>query len=354
MLSSDATQRVQGERLAYRVSWRVALYVLLTLFFAALLGFRLPWWIVGSISIMVGGATFLGVHWMVQHPINVLRSTLETMGETKVEDVNVQPAMPSDELTLLIELAHQADQRVSDQMQERERMEHYRREFLGNVSHELKTPIFAIRGFAETLIDGALEDSRVRKSFVKKILRNAHRLGNLADDLTSVAQIEMGELSMDMQPLNLRELSKDVVESLESMATKRQISLRLSMPEDLPHVLADQHYISQVLSNLIDNSIKYGRDGGQIEVIARTSDDQSVKVSVVDDGVGIPEEYISRLTERFFRVEPSRSSKLGGIGLGLAIVKHILSAHSSQLMIESIPGSGSTFGFTLATVDGAP
>ena len=349
----DPAQRVPGGRLAYRVSWRVGLYVLFILFVAALLGYRMPWWVVGSISFAVGGATFLGVQWMVRHQITALRSTLETMGETNGNYLKPKVAIFRDELTLLLDLAQQADQRVTSQMQERERMEHYRREFLGNVSHELKTPIFAIRGFAETLLDGALEDDRVRRSFVKKIQRNAHRLGYLAEDLTSVAQIEMGELSMDLEPLNLMELSRDVVESLESMAMNRQISLRLSMPEDLPRVLADQHYISQVLSNLIDNSIKYGRDGGQIEVIARTLNDQSVKVSVVDDGIGIPEEYISRLTERFFRVEPSRSSKLGGIGLGLAIVKHILSAHNSQLMIESTPGSGSTFGFTLATVDGA-
>jgi len=349
----DTTQRFPGGRLAYRVSWRVGLYVLITLFLASLLGYRMPWWVVGSISIVVGGGTFLGILWMVRHKMTVLRATLETMGETKGDYLKPKFTKSRDELTLLLDLAQQADQRVANQMQERERMEHYRREFLGNVSHELKTPIFAIRGFAETLLDGALEDERVRRSFVKKILRNAHRLGYLAEDLTSVAQIEMGELSMDLHPQDLMELSKDVVESLESMATKRQISLRLSMPDHLPYVLADQHYISQVLSNLIDNSIKYGREGGQIEVIARTLNDQSVKVSVVDDGIGIPEEYISRLTERFFRVEPSRSSKLGGIGLGLAIVKHILSAHSSQLMIESTPGSGSTFGFTLATVDDA-
>ncbi|MCY4171139.1 MAG: ATP-binding protein [Bacteroidetes bacterium] len=344
--------RFPSGRLSYRISWRVSVLVLLMLFIASLLGYRMPWWVVGTVSVVVGGITFFVIQWIIRRQIHGLQSTLETIGESKENVINDEVALPQDELTLLLKLAHEADQRVASQMQELERMEHYRREFLGNVSHELKTPIFAIRGFAETLLDGALDDEKVRRSFVKKVLRNAHRLGNLAEDLSSVARIELGELEMDLQPLDLMELSKDVVDSLESKASKRNITLRLSMQESLPQVMADHHHISQVLSNLIDNGIKYGRDGGQIEVIARILNEPAVKVSVVDNGVGIPAEYISRLTERFFRVEPSRSSKLGGTGLGLAIVKHILSAHDSQLMIESIPGSGSTFGFSLATVDG--
>ncbi len=326
--------------------------VLFTLFVVSLIGYRMPWWMVGSISVTVGVVTFFAILWMIRQQVDALRSTLETIGQKKVEFMYDEASRPQDELTHLLTLAHEADQRVANQMQELEQTEHYRREFLGNVSHELKTPIFAIRGFAETLLDGALDDERVRRSFVKKVLRNAHRLGNLAEDLSSVARIEMGELAMDLQPLNLIELSTEVLESLESKASKRNITLRLSMQENLPEVMADPHHIGQVLSNLIDNGIKYGRDGGQIEVIARTLSEPFVKVSVVDNGVGIPSEHISRLTERFFRVEPSRSSKLGGTGLGLAIVKHILSAHNSQLMIESIPDRGSTFGFALATVDG--
>ena len=347
----NSTQRLPGALLAYRVAWRVSLFVLITLFLASLLGFRMPWWAVVSVSILVGFGTFLWMRWMITQRITALKSTLIGIGEGNVILPQNGSALPRDELTLLINLAREADQRVASQMQELERMENYRREFLGNVSHELKTPIFAIRGFAETLLSGALDDEHVRRSFVKKVLRNANRLGNLAEDLSSVARIEMGELSMDIQPFNLLELGQEVLESLESMASDRQISLRLSMPSDLPEVMADRNHISQVLSNLIDNGIKYGKDGGRVEVIARPLNEQMIKVSVVDDGVGVAPEYIPRLTERFFRVEHSRSSKLGGTGLGLAIVKHILSAHGSQLMIESLPGSGSTFGFTLSTID---
>ncbi len=343
---------MSGEMFALRVSWRVSIFVLIILFLASLIGFRMPWWTVMAISLLVGFCTFLSVRWMVAQKMSILRSTLSGIGDdpetTSDLPIHEGPLL-RDELSLLIHLAREADERVANQVQELERMEHYRREFLGNVSHELKTPIFAIRGFAETLLDGALNDERVRKSFVKKVLRNANRLGSLAEDLSSVARIEMGELAMELQPINLTELCGDVLESLESMASDREITIRLSVPPNLPDVLADQNHISQVLSNLIDNGIKYGREGGQIELIARKLHEGAVKVSVVDDGVGIAPEYIARLTERFFRIEASRSSKLGGTGLGLAIVKHILSAHGSQLMVESIPGEGSTFGFTLLT-----
>jgi len=345
----DSEQQVHGKWLAYRISWRVSLFMLITLFLTSLIGFGMPWWVAVSATILVGFATFLGVRWMITRRVAALKSTLTGIGEDNEILTSDNSSLPHDELTLLINLAREADQRVANQMQELERMENYRREFLGNVSHELKTPIFAIRGFAETLLGGALDDERVRRSFVKKVLRNANRLGMLAEDLSSVARIEMGELSMDLQPFSLPELGKEVLESLESMATDREISLHLSMPSDLPEVIADRNQINQVLSNLIDNGIKYGRDGGQVEVTARLSNEGTIKVSVVDDGVGIAPEYIPRLTERFFRVEHSRSSKLGGTGLGLAIVKHILNAHGSHLMTESQPGSGSTFGFTLPT-----
>ena len=346
----NSAQRLPGGLLAFRVSWRVSLMVLIILFLASLMAWRMPWWVAVSVSLLVGGGTFLVVHWMVVQRITTLQSTLTGIGEDSSSPTEEHLSTPRDELSHLTRLVWDADQRVTAQMQDRERMEHYRREFLGNVSHELKTPIFAIRGFAETLLDGALDDERVRRSFVHKVLRNATRLGSLAEDLASVARIEMGELSMDLQPLDLMELSREVVESLESSASKRGISLHLSMPSELPQVMADHNHISQVLSNLIDNGIKYGRDGGQVEVVARPVQEGTIKISVVDDGVGIAPEYIPRVTERFFRIEPSRSSKLGGTGLGLAIVKHILSAHGSQLMIESLPGSGSTFGFTLPII----
>lgn len=335
--------------LALRLSWRVSLLVLITLFLTALIGFRLPLWVVLCISTLVGVGTFLLIRWIVARRIARLQTTLSKIGEDDVTPFSNTPAPLRDELDELNELALEANQRILYQIQERERVEHYRREFLGNVSHELKTPIFAILGFAETLLDGALEDERVRRAFVKKVRRNATRLGNLAEDLASVARIEMGELSMVLKPFNLNELIEEVIESLESLAADRNVAIRSAVQAGLPPIMADRSRISQVLSNLIDNGIKYGRDGGQVEIIARTLPEGSVKISIVDDGIGIAPEHIPRLTERFFRVEPSRSSKLGGTGLGLAIVKHILGAHDSQLMIESLLGSGSTFGFTLPT-----
>ena len=242
---------------------------------------------------------------------------------------------------------------IRDKILERERTEHYRRVFLGNVSHELKTPIFSISGFAETLLNGALEDTRVRRNFVERIAHNAERLSNLAKDLAEVARIEMGELTMTMEPFNLRNLTREVLENIEPLATRLHVTMRQTIAEDLPPVRADRERIGQVLSNLVDNAVKYGKEGGYIEVNADLLLSGHIKVSVVDDGIGIDTTHIHRLTERFFRVDTSRSRSRGGpgTGLGLAIVKHILGAHDSQLVIKSTLDVGSTFSFTLPTAD---
>lgn len=258
-----------------------------------------------------------------------------------------------DELHALMQEIVQAGLRVQRTLRERERLEHYRREFLGNVSHELKTPIFSIRGFADTLLDGALEDDAVRHSFVQKIQHNAVRLGNLAEDLAEVARIEMGELTMTMEAFSLQHLMREVAESTEPLAASRQVTLRQTTAQALPLVRGDRERIRQVLSNLVDNAVKYNRAGGQVEVGARLLPTKQIKVSVADDGIGIAPEHVGRLTERFFRAEPSRSRREGGTGLGLAIVKHILNAHGSQLMIESRMGRGSTFGFSLPVATGS-
>ena len=260
----------------------------------------------------------------------------------------------SDELGTLIRQVNETGLGVRQKMQELERIEHYRREFLGNVSHELKTPIFSIRGFADTLLDGALEDDAVRRSFVEKIQHNAERLGNLAEDLGEVTRIEMGELAMTMEPFSLYHVVREVAESIEPLAESRSVTVRHTLSNELPPVSGDRERIRQVLSNLVDNAVKYSKPGGHVEIGARLLPTHHVKVSVVDDGIGIAFEHQGRLTERFFRVDTSRSRRQGGTGLGLAIVKHILGAHGSHLMVESHLGSGSTFGFSLpAVIQGA-
>jgi two-component system phosphate regulon sensor histidine kinase PhoR len=230
------------------------------------------------------------------------------------------------------------------------KMETYRRDFIGNVSHELKTPIFAIKGFSETLLDGALEDSTVNRSFLEKIIRNTQRLENLARDLSEISRIETGELKMEIAPVRIDGLIREVIESLEPRAEQKQIVLKSVLPTGLPAAEADEERIRQVLINLIDNAIKYSNEGGRVEVVARFVEPSSIKISVVDDGIGVCPEHIPRLTERFYRVDKSRSRSQGGTGLGLSIVKHILGGHGKKLQVQSAEGNGSTFGFVLNAV----
>lgn len=242
---------------------------------------------------------------------------------------------------------------LEDELGKLERIETYRRDFLGNVSHELKTPIFAIRGFAETLLDGALEREDVRGDFVEKIRQNAIRLDNLANDLSEIAKIETGELTMKVRPFDVTTLLQEVVETLEPRAQAKGISLSCAVSPGLPKCLADDERIRHVLLNLIDNGIKYTNEGGTVGVAARAVGEQ-IRFTVSDTGIGIEPRHIGRVTERFFRVDPSRSRAQGGTGLGLAIAKHILNAHGGQLKIASEPGHGSTFSFSLPVVERDP
>ncbi|PSQ81269.1 MAG: histidine kinase [Bacteroidetes bacterium QS_8_68_15] len=269
------------------------------------------------------------------------------------DDARADVSLRRDEVDALLVEARRTGRVLADRMRELRKMENYRREFIGNVSHELKTPIFSIQGFAETLQGGALEDEDVRGSFVEKILHNADRLRHLARDLAEIARIETGELEMTVTTFPLGPLVEEVTESLGPVADEKEVALSERLPEGLPRVRGDRDRLRQVLSNLVDNAVKYNTEGGAVEVAARRMPGGDVKVYVVDDGVGVEPEHVERLTERFYRVDQSRSRQQGGTGLGLAIVKHILGAHGSKLSVSSSPGHGSTFGFVLAAASGS-
>ena len=257
---------------------------------------------------------------------------------------------PRDELDEALHQAYRAGRALQHEIERLEQVENYRREFLGDVSHELRTPIFALAGFAESLLDGALDDDRVRRRFVEKILANAHRLEALTRDLTELSRIETGEQPMALGPFDLRLLAQETAEALEPRAAEAEVALAVRIPDGLPPVLGDRERLRQVLANLVENAVKYNEPGGQVELTARRQPDGAVRVAVVDDGIGIAEEHLPRLTERFYRVDKSRARAAGGTGLGLAIVKHILEAHGRRLVVESRPGHGSTFAFTLDAV----
>ncbi|MEM9984788.1 MAG: HAMP domain-containing sensor histidine kinase [Bacteroidota bacterium] len=228
-------------------------------------------------------------------------------------------------------------------------MENFRREFLGEVSHELKTPIFAVQGFIHTLMDGAMEDEKVRMRFLKKAMKNADRLSSLVQDLLIVTQAESGEMELKIRKFNLRELIQEVLDTLEHKFTKKSRDITCEIISNgLDHlmVLADRERIQQVLINLVDNAIKYGDPQGKVTIRMEIEQDKLI-TSVKDEGPGIEPEHHEKVFRRFYRVDKSRSREKGGTGLGLAICKHLLKMHGEQIRVESTPGEGTTFLFSL-------
>ncbi len=227
-------------------------------------------------------------------------------------------------------------------------LESYRRDYLGNVSHELKTPIFNIQGYVHTLIDGGLYDEDINQKYLKRTSKNVDRLITIVDDLETISKLESGQLMLDIQAFDIKELTREVFESLELAAAQKQIDLIFKDGANQPFLVnADREYIRQVLDNLIHNSLKYGREGGSTKVSFYDMD-KNILVEVADNGIGIEEKHLNHLFDRFYRVDKSRSRDAGGSGLGLSIVKHIIEAHNQTINVRSSPGLGSTFGFTLA------
>jgi two-component system phosphate regulon sensor histidine kinase PhoR len=221
----------------------------------------------------------------------------------------------------------------------------FRKEFLGNVSHELKTPIFNIQGYIHTLIDGAINDPEVNTRFLKKAAKSADRLSDLVADLLAISQLESGELTMEKERFDMTALVKDVYEQLSN----KKVHLIIKEGCNIPfYVNADKYRIRQVLVNLVSNSIKYGKQDGTTTA-AFYDMDENILIEVADNGPGIDQEHLNRIFERFYRIDKSRSreSEEGGTGLGLAIVKHIIEAHRQTVNVRSNLGEGTTFGFTL-------
>lgn len=237
-------------------------------------------------------------------------------------------------------------------LQEMKRLERVRSEFLGSVSHELRTPIFSIQGFLETLLDGALEDDAVRRNFVERAYSNTLRLNTLLTDLINISRIESGEMRLSFRYFPLLPFVEEIIGNMSSSAQQVNVELRIeSSLSDNTEVYADRDRLAQVLTNLVDNAIKYNVENGSVTVrLERLRDGkgvEEVRVSVCDTGIGIPHEHHSRIFERFYRVDKTRSRSVGGTGLGLAIVKHILEAHKSVIFVQSAPDIGTTISFTL-------
>ncbi|MDW8384357.1 MAG: ATP-binding protein [Flammeovirgaceae bacterium] len=226
------------------------------------------------------------------------------------------------------------------------KLEAYRREFIADVSHELKTPIFAAQGYILTLLDGAVDDDKVKYKFLRKAAKSLNNLDVLVQDLLTLSQLESGGITMKKDYFNLYHLVLEAVDQLEDKAQKKQIQTEIVAPDKDLIVYADYVRIMQVMLNLISNAIKYNKEKGKITIELENLE-KSVRVTVTDTGIGIPAEHIDRIFERFYRVDKSRSKKQGGTGLGLSIVKHILENHNSKIKVTSVVGSGTSFSFKL-------
>jgi two-component system phosphate regulon sensor histidine kinase PhoR len=231
-----------------------------------------------------------------------------------------------------------------------QRNDTFRREFIADISHELKTPIFAAQGFVHTLLDGAVDDKNVRYKFLKRAAKSLNTLEMLVQDLLTLNQMESGVVKFHLEEVDLKGIIQETIDQLEHKASKRNVSIRFSCNEAKRFpTLADKNKISHAIQNLIANAIRYNHDGGEV-VVKLKATKKNVRVTVKDNGKGIPPEDLKRIFERFYRVEKSRSREKGGTGLGLAIVKHILEGHKSKIVVSSTVGKGSLFSFALPLV----
>jgi two-component system phosphate regulon sensor histidine kinase PhoR len=260
------------------------------------------------------------------------------MPEEKVLKVNGVPIMSNNRLEGAILVFHD--------ITELRRLEKIRQDFVANVSHELRTPISSIKGYAETLLDGALKDKINAKEFISIIYQDANRLASLINDLLDLSKIESGKLKMSFTALDPVSLITKGVMVIANQAKAKSIIVKIDLPKDLPKIKADETRFIQIMVNLLDNAIKYSSEGATATISAKLADD-ALQIDISDTGIGISEEDLPRIFERFYRVDKARSRELGGTGLGLSIVKHIVSAHSGQVWVKSEPGHGSTFSFTI-------
>lgn len=232
-------------------------------------------------------------------------------------------------------------------VKELESREEFRREYMGNVSHELKTPIFNIQGYILTLLDGALDDPKIASKFLKRAAKSVDRMTSLIKDMDVLSKVETGQYDIRLEPVQLKLLIEDTLQGVESYARKNDANISVDFQVDeRTNVLCDTARIEQVLDNLIVNSIKYS-DGEKKVAIAITDIENKVQISVKDNGFGIPEKDLGRIFERFYRVDKARTRDAGGSGLGLSIVKHIIDRHNQTIMVQSKEGEGTTFKFTL-------
>ena len=293
--------------------------------------------------------TFVVLEFLIFREINKIYKMIHKLKRKELSHIGLQKAAKLNPLKTINEEIYSFASLKQKEIDELKKLEAFRKEFIADVSHELKTPIFAAQGFVHTLLDGAVNDKAVRTKFLQKAAKSLDGLDALVQDLLTLSHIETGQIKMHFENIDLYKLTEEVFEQLESKTDKKNVQLRIAGPVQKVLVYADWQRISQVMTNLVTNAVKHSFDGGDVIVqfdIAK----KSVTISVMDTGEGIPEEHIHRIFERFYRVDKSRSREKGGTGLGLAIVKHILESHNTKAEVSSTPGKGSVFSFKLPRV----
>jgi two-component system phosphate regulon sensor histidine kinase PhoR len=307
---------------------------------------------------VVGVACFFATFFLVFYTIDILvfrevEQISKTIQQLKIRDFDISRKSLLKSVNPIKKLNNEISTYVAKkqtEIEELKKMELFRREFLADVSHELKTPIFAAQGFIHTLIEGAKDDPKTLDRFLNRAAKSIDGLDALVRDLVTLSQVEKGDLKMHFELIDLKNITQEIFEQLEHKAESRGVVLKIK-PKifEKAIVRADKQRITQVLTNLIDNAIKYGKENGKI-IVEIEEDKKHFHLSVEDDGPGIQPEHLSRIFERFYRVDKSRSRDTGGTGLGLAIVKHILNAHHSKITVTSKIDKGTTFKFKLAKI----
>jgi len=341
-------------RFAIQTSLLITLFVtlLVSVFLYSLM--MVDWWVIPALFVCTYLFSFFVVQFRIQRFIyRRVKKIYDDLTLLESASIN-KGAITTDMRTLTQEI----DKYARDKKIEIETLkvrEKYRKEFLGNVSHELKTPLFTVQGYILTLLDGAINDKKIRTKYLERASKGIERLGYIIKDLDMITKLEVGDLSLKTEVFDIVELVKNVFEMLEMKANKNKITLTFDMEYLKPvYVKADKERIQQVLANLMVNSLKYGRNKGTTEVSIENLIKNKVIIRVTDNGEGISPEHLPRLFERFYRVDKSGSRKEGGSGLGLSIVKHIIEAHEEKIYVESEYGVGSEFSFTLEKAEHEP
>ncbi len=309
------------------------------------------WWALSSLAILFIGGYFL-IYFMLERfiyrKIKLIYKFIYKTKATKREETYYKYVLPKKSIDDVREDVEAWAAKNEEELELLRSNEQFRKEFLQNLSHEFKTPVFAIQGYVDTLLSGAMSNPEVNKRFLEKTSKNVDRLTHLLTDLDEISKLERGELVLYKQNFVIQDLVKDVYESLSGKAEKQHISCAIKKGCESPlTVFADKEKIRQVLINLVENSIKYGKQNGSITASMYKTDDKHILVEIGDDGIGISEKNVVRVFERFYRTEEGRSIDVTGSGLGLAICKHIIEAHGQTIHVRSTEDVGTSIGFTL-------